>query len=305
MSFKKVLVGAAVAAAFLNSGAAFAGPLASAGGAVEFKLSGVTTGFFTQSDTNEVTWGAGNITQITTPTVLGATSLWNSGEGGDYLGYVLYGIADLSSSGTSPNLNIYNDGAVDGAAPGSGCGLLCGSIYIDMFLRTSAPTITVPSARTAYNGYTGVSDAAPLWLRLQLTPGIVANDPATGPNELTTATLSQTLTSLTLPSAGVGTFFANVVGGSALASYNTNGFTTLTGSSADMYGIFDLRDNTIGPLATCSPLSTDCFFGLIRDPVAANAIPVPEPGSIALLGLGLLAMGGAGMRRQRMAQAQD
>ena len=302
MSFKKVLVGAAIAAAFLNSGAASAVALSSVFGAVEFKLSGVTTGFFTQPDTNETTWGVGNITQITTPTVLGATSLWNSGEGGDYLGYVLYGIADLSNSGVTPNLNLYNNGAVDGVLPGSGCGLLCGSIYIDMFLRTSAPTVSVPSVRTAYNGYTGVSDAAPLWLRLQLTPGIVADDPATGPNELTTATLSQTLTSLTLPSAGGGTFFANVVGGSALASYNTNGFTTLTGSSADMYGIFDLRDNTTGPLATCSPSSTDCFFGLIRDPVSANTIP--EPGSIALLGLGLLAMGGAGMRRQRMAQLQ-
>jgi hypothetical protein len=305
MNVKRMLVGAAVAAAFFNSGVAFAGPLASVVGAVEFKLSGVTSGFFTQLDTNEVTWGVGNITQITSPTALGATSVWNSGEGGDFLGYVLYGIADLSSSGTSPNLNLYNNGAVDGAAAGSGCGLLCGSIYIDMFRRTTAPTVTTPSARTAYNGYTGVSDAFPLWLRLQLTPGIVADDPATGPNEQTTATLSQTLTSLTLPSTGGGTFFANVVGGSALASYNTNGFTTLTGSSADMYGIFDLRDNTTGPSATCSALSTNCFFGLIRDPVSANAVPVPEPGSIALLGLGLLAMGGAGVRRQRMAQAQD
>lgn len=305
MNVKGMLVAATVAVAVLDVGAAFAGPLASVSGAVEFKLSGVTTGFFTRPDTNETTWGVGNITQITTPTVVGATSLWNSGEGGDYLAYVLYGIADLSSSGVSPNLNLYNNGAVDGAAPGSGCGLLCGSIYIDMFKRTTAPTVTTPSARTAYNGYTGVSDAFPLWLRLQLIPGIVANDPATGPNELTTATLSQTVTSLTLPSTGVGTFFANVVGGSALAAYNTNGFTTLTGSSADMYGIFDLRNNTAGPLATCSPLSTNCFFGLIRDPVAANVTLLPEPGSIALLGLGLLAMGGAGMRRQRMAQAQD
>jgi hypothetical protein len=296
MSFKRVLVAAAVAVAFFNSGAALALPLSTVYGAVEFKLSGVTTGFFTQPGTNEATWGLGNITQITTPTSAGAAALWNSGEGGDYLGYMLYGIADLSSSGVSPNLNLYNVGAT-----GLGCSPLCGSIYIDMFKRTSNPSWTTPSARSGYGAYPGVS-TSDLWLRLQLIPGIVANDVATVPNEGTTATLAQTLTGLTLPASGGGTFYANVVDGSAIGQFNTNGFLTLLGTSADMYGIFDLRDNTTGAGASCSPTSTDCFFGLIRDPVSANAIP--EPGSIALLGLGLLAMGCSGIGRRRMTQAQ-
>lgn len=302
MSFKRVLVAAAVAVAFFNSGAALAMPLGDVSGPVEFKLSGVTTSFFTQSDTTEKTWGVGNILQITTSS-MNPVSLWNSGEGGDFLGYMLYGVADLSSSGVSPNLNLYNVGAVDGAAPGSGCGLLCGSIYIDMFKRTSNPNLTTPSARTGYNTYNGVSNGLNLWLRLQLTPGIVADDVNTvGPNEGTTATLSQTLNALTLPTAGSGTFYANVIDGSAMGSYNSNGFITLLGSSADMRGIFTLTDNTVGSGAGCSPTSTDCFFGLIRDPVSANAIP--EPGSIALLGLGLLAMGCSGIGRRRMTQAQ-
>ncbi len=296
MNFSKTLVVAAAAAAVFNAGGVLAMPLGSVSGAVEFKLSGVTTEFFTQANTNESTWGVGNITQITTPTSAGATALWNSGEGGDYLGYMLYGIADLSSSGASPNLNLYNVGAT-----GTGCGLLCNSIYIDLFKRATTPSWTTPSLRSGpgggYNAYPGVSTPS-LWLRLQLIPGIVANDTSTiGIDEGTTATLAQTLTALTLPASGGGTFYANVIGGSAMSSYNTNGFTTLLSTSADMYGIFDLRNNTTGAAATCNPISTDCFFGLIRDPVSANAIP--EPASIALLGLGLLAMGGASLGHRR------
>lgn len=289
MNFKKLLLAAAIAVATSYSPAALAGPLGGIIGAVEFKLSGLTTGFFTQADTTEVTWGVGNITQITTPTTAGAASLWNSGEGGEYLGYMLYGIHDVSNTIAGSVFTNYSDGAT-----GTGCGTLCGNIYIDLFKRTSNPSITTPSARTGYNAYTGVS-TSDLWLRLALTPGIVADDLTTAPDEAAAATLVQTLTALTLPASGSGTFYANVVDGSALSQFNTNGFTTLLNTSADMYGIFDLRDNTAGAGATCSPASVNCFFGLIRDPVAAYAIP--EPGSIALLGLGLLLMGSFGRRR--------
>lgn len=299
MSFKKILITAVMAIAASSSSVALAGLLSSVSGPVEFKLSGLTTGFSTQAGTNEVTWGVGNITQITTPTASGAAPLWSAGDGGDYLGYMLYGIHDISSTVLGSVFTNYSSGAT-----GAGCGALCGNIYIDMFKRTSNPILTTPSARTGYNSYTGVSDGLSLWLRLQLIPGIVANDPGTLVNEGTDATLVQTLTSLTLPSTGGGTFYANVVGGSAMATYDTNGFSTLLSTTADMHGIFDLRDNTTGAGATCSPASTNCFFGLIRDPVIANAV-IPEPASIALLGLGLLAMGGAGLGRRNVRETRS
>jgi hypothetical protein len=302
MSFKNILSTATMMVALLDGGAALASTLDAISGPVEFKLSGVTTGFFTQLGTNETTWGLGNITQITRPTAQGAAPLWSAGADGDFLGTMLYGIADLSIVPAGPNVNLYNVGAVATAVPGPGvpgCGTLCGSIYVDIFRRTSNPTWTTPSNRSnstlaGYNTYSGVSDTFPLWLRLQLIPGI---SPI-----VTSATLAQTVSSATLPATGVGSFYANVIGGSAFTQFDTNGFATPASTSADMFGIFDLRDNTIGPNATCSPTSIDCFFGLIRDPVTANAIP--EPGSIALLGLGLLLMSRTGLGRRRRTPAR-
>ncbi len=122
MSFKKLLLAAVIAVATAHSAVALAVPLDSISGAVEFKLSGVTTGFSTQADTNEVTWGLGNITQITTSTALSPVVLWNSGTNGEYLSAMLYGIADLRP--VAPDL--LNVGAVNdpAPAPGSGCGSL-------------------------------------------------------------------------------------------------------------------------------------------------------------------------------------
>lgn len=289
MRVKKLLLAAAAAGALagLGSGIANAAPLASISGPVEFKFSGLTTSYNTQANTNETTWGVGNVVAITGPVSQLSPLLWASGEGGEYLSYMLYGVSDLSSSGgPAPTpFSLYNVGAT-----GTGCGLFCNNIYIDVFKRNSGPIVGLPSLRDGYNSFPGVS-TLDLWLRLQLIPGVVADDPLTAQDEGTLATLSQTVNGLTLPTSGVGIFFANVVDGSAKGLFDTGGFTTLLNTSADMSGRYDLTVNS-----GCAA-GANCFQGTSHDPLLANA--VPEPGSLALFGLGLLGLCGVGFGRRR------
>lgn len=305
---KRTIVGAALAILFGGglAGPSNAIPLDQITGPVEFKFFAGSTSQNTFGGPCAVgagcenTWLGSTLTQIVDSNTL--LPVFNQGENGQYLAAILYGVSDISITGSSPNFNIYSAGATSAGTGGVGDG----RIYIDVYLRGAPPDLSGgPANRTGYNTYTGISDGASLWLRVELTEGIALDDPSTLGVDESDATLFQTATSATNPSSGEGTFFGNVVGGSAQAQFDTNG--TLipnTGGFADMFGIFDFRENTTsGGIPGCTPpggvadVQPDCWENFVSDPI--RALAVPEPTTIGLTGMALLLMAAAHRRRRR------
>lgn len=287
---KTILKTLAIAAlGALTSTSVLAAPLSSLAGSYNWKLQGVTSEYSPAAVArgNESTFGIGEITDIRTTS---GNIAWQAGNSGEYLYYMIYGIADLGISLPS----LYNVGCIGGPCDGK--------IHIDIY-QTSAPIANIllqdPDNRTGFSTFAGVTNfpGASLYLALTLETGkVLFDNPGTTADD-TQATLFQTVFAETLPTNGFGAFYADAVGGSAMAKWDTNGFPVAGGLFRDFDGNFTLKPNyqAFGGACPNNAAANDCMLGLINDPIQSNAIP--EPGTLALGGLALLAIGAARRRR--------
>lgn len=287
MIVKKFIAALALA---LTSVAAAATPLGSVAGDVIIKLGGLTTDTRLTADSNESTWGVGYLETITS---FNNDTKWIAGTGDGYLYYMMYGVADLSVIGnSSQGFDIFNVGATGGVADGK--------IHLDIYYSpTKISSIdqqknASPELRTGFNSYAAFNGLGPAYLKLTFGVGIQLFDRTETSVDERLATLVQHTVGDKLPTSGNGAFFLDVAGGTAASQWENDGQ-----AGHDMSGNFTLRANSsFGGGCTVAQVSAGvCFAGLINDPILTTKIP--EPGSLALLGLGLVGLGA--LRRRRNA----
>ena len=303
----------------LASVSASAVTLDSVAGLANWKLNGLTTEVGTWASTSETTWGIGSITGISS-----VTGNWAAGEGGTYLYYMMYGIADQNivatrmagpASGPPTNFDIYNVGATGGVATGF--------IQIDVYRSaTQIPSIdqtfsASPAGRLAFNQYSLLSGLGPAYLSVVMGPGKSADIPAAtqtcnatytnvlapfetcektpGTNE-SLATMVQHTFGTTLPTTGSGTFFAEVVGGTSAAKWDTNGMPLGYDFDAQYTLYANGAKQGTGTCTDASIAAGTCFAGYINDPM--RSLAVPEPATLALLSLGMFFAAGVARRKR-------
>lgn len=225
-------------------------------------------------------YGVLSVDQILAPIGAGGSlqPIWNSGQDGAYISGVFNNLVIGAITGTSPNVNAYSTSLVN----------------IDLYLNPSSLNPSLGSGgylgglgSLTYNTVSNVAGGG-LFLSLIATPGATILNPAD--------TVASTFNLSTYPPSGTATEFLNVTGGAFASTFDTNGQLTFNGTYADMFATNTFCPNGSANCGNGTGTPVGDWQLLSSDPIRTT---VPEPSTIALIGLGLLGLGIGYRRRAR------